>query len=168
MIDRASAPGVGYRYMMLADTKLAYDGDPELNGLWDPNWGYYNNLAEVMDYAANRGIKVVPSTFDLGRAENWLLTRVDENLAEGQQVRGANFTVAPDGQSLIFQPQNPAISNTSFTSGSSGWSLDPGRASIDTSTGHTDSASLKISAGGGRGFGIQTLTVQPNRQYHVS
>ena len=168
LINRASAAGVGYRYMMLSDTKLAYDGDTSINSIWDPNWGYYNNLHQVITYAAAHGITVVPSAFDLGRADNWLLPRVDENLAEGLQVKGATFTVAPDGRSLIFDPQNPAISNTSFASGSSGWSLDPGRASIDASLGHTDSDSLKISAGGGRGFGIQTFAVQPHRQYHVS
>lgn len=45
--------------------------------------------------------------------------------------------------------------------------MDASRAFIDTTVGRTDSASLKIVAGGGRGFGLQTLNVQPYRQYEV-
>ncbi len=166
LMDRAAAPGVGYQYMMLADTKLAYDGDKTINDIWDPEWSYYKHIREVIAYGTGKGIRIVPLIFEVGRAD-WLANRVDENLLEGQQVKGANFTVAPDGKSLIFKPQNPALTNTSFADGSAGWELDEGRASIDTSTGRTDSASLKISAGDRRGFGIQTLNILPHRQYHV-
>ncbi len=166
LIDRASASG--YSYMLLADTKLNYDGNPALNSIWDPNWGYYTKLASVINYGKSKRIEVVPGALDVGRAENWLLNLGNQNWAEGQPVRGATYTVAPDGNSLIFAPQNPSLTNMSFESGSTGWSLDAGRASIDSSVAYSGSSSLKISAGGARGYGIQTISVQPNRQYHVS
>ena len=166
LIDRASA--AGYSNMLLADTKLNYDGDPALHSIWDPSWGYYSKLSDVISYGKSKGIQVIPGTLDVGRAENWLLNLGNQNWAEGQPVRGATYTVAADGKSLVFAPQNPALTNTSFESGSTGWSLDAGRASIDASVGYSGSSSLKISGGGARGYGIQTVNVQPNRQYHVS
>ena len=172
LIDRAAA--AGYTYMMLADSKLGYDGILRPNAQnpdFDPTWNYYANTATVINYAASRGITVVPSTEEVGRAD-WIATNVNENLIEGQSVIGANFTVSGDGKSLVFNPTNPTLVNTSFASASTGWALDPGRASISTTFGHTDSDSLKISGNtpgtDDRGFGIQTITLIPNQEYHVS
>jgi hypothetical protein len=162
LIDRAAL--AGYKYMMLADTKFGYDGIAHPGSGFNPSI-HLANVANVIAYSKSKGITFVPASYELGRAD-WVLTQIDENLVEGQQVVGANFTVAANG-TLTFNPQNPTLNNPSFPSSAS-WALDPGRAFIDTTTGHTDSSSLKIAAGGGRGLAIQNVTLIPHRQYHVS
>ena len=158
-----TAAAAGYTGVVLSDFKLAL-------ATYDPSL-YTPKLAQVTQYAAQKGLKVTVGSFPFGYSEAVL--RYDKNLAEGIAVNGENFTVAPDGKSLIFNPQSPAVNNTSFDLGSgstsmTGWSLDSGRAYRDTTIARTGTASLKIAAGGGRGYGIQTLTVTPNRQVHVS
>jgi hypothetical protein len=165
LIDRASA--AGYSRMILADDKLLYDGNPNLVNIWNPGWGYTANLQAVVAYGASKGVQVVPSTFDVGRADSWLLPMVDENLAEGQQVIGANFKVAANGKSLDFIPQDPVMINRGFEEGAKGWNLGA-HCVIDRTTAHTGVASLRVNpVSGGGGWAIQTLTVIPNRQYHV-
>ncbi|MFB3893405.1 MAG: PEP-CTERM sorting domain-containing protein [Phycisphaerae bacterium] len=157
-----SAVTAGYSGVVLSDFKLGlYDWDPSL---------YIPKLQDVESYAAAKGLKVTLASFPFGYSE--AILRYDKNLGEGLAVNSATFTVSADGGSLVFNPRTPATQNLGFDAGSgtsiTGWSLDSGRAVRDTTTVHSGTASMKIAAGGGRGYGIQTLTVLPYQQLHVS
>jgi hypothetical protein len=161
-----SAVTAGYTGVVLSDFKLAMMGQP----VFDTNY-YISKMHQVQQYALSKGLKVTVASLPFGYSE--AILDQDKNLAEGIETIGATFKVASDGKSLLFQPQSPTVTNSGLDSGSgtntlTGWALDSGRAYRDATVHRTGSASLKIAAGGGRGYGIQTLTVQPNEQLHVS
>jgi hypothetical protein len=64
LLDRASL--AGYKYMMLADTKLSWDG----GSYWDSSL-HLPRLRQVIAYANSKGITFVPATYELGRAD-WM------------------------------------------------------------------------------------------------
>ena len=163
-----TAAAAGYTGVVLSDFKMSLVD-------W-PSW-YLSGLNQVKAYAAQKGLKITVASFPFGYSE--AILHYDKNLAEGIQVKDAAFHVATDGKSLLFDPRTPTTTNLGFDAGSgttniTGWSLDPSRALRDTTVKRTGTASLKIAAypGGGstahRAYGIETLTVLPYEQLHVS
>ncbi len=153
--------------MVLADAKLELPA--AIGGAY-----YRGRLQQVLNHAASKGIAVVLHILGFGYS-NAILS-INPNLAEGQPVVGANFTVAPDGQSLLFSPSSTATvpinggfesySGNTFTNW---WFQDAigVRTFVDTNVTHSGSASLRIDGGSGNArLGVK-FAVQPYRQYHV-
>jgi hypothetical protein len=127
----------------------------------------------VLAHAATKGVAVIPQVFDFGHSKG--ITLIDPDLAEGQKVTGANFTVASDGHSLVFNAGSSGALNGGFESHSgdrfSGWTTQEKtgtRTFADTSVHHSGLASLRIAAGTGPARVGQTIALNSRRQYHLT
>lgn len=90
LIDRAVH--AGYTGMALWDSGLVFVSSPD----WPArNVGY---MREVIQYAAGRGLKVMPVVAPYGHSNDMLIT--NPNWAEGQRVIGPRFQVTKDGTRL--------------------------------------------------------------------
>lgn len=90
LIDRAAR--AGYTGMVLWDSNLAY--------IMQPAWPQLNReyLAATMQYAAARGLHVMPVAAPYGASNDMLQS--NPNWAEGQRVIGTRFRVTHDGRRL--------------------------------------------------------------------
>ena len=91
LIDRAAH--AGYTGAVLWDSSLLF--------LSFPNWPARNEeyLREVIRYAADRGLRVMPLAAPYGHSGDVL--RLNPNWAEGQRVEGARFRVDGAGKRLV-------------------------------------------------------------------
>jgi hypothetical protein len=164
LIERAAE--AGYTGMVLSDFKLHMLNDEAL-----ADW-YPENLSNVLEHAAAQGLQVMPSTLPFGYSEGIL--RSDPNLAEGQKVTDAPFTVSGNGMHLHHSPTWGGIQGGDFESHNgtdfSGWSWhdEPGvRTVVDTSVAHSGTTSARIDAGQGNARFMQTLDLPQHRQFHL-
>jgi hypothetical protein len=165
LIDRAAA--AGYSSVVLGTWDLELLGSGVLPSTHEAD------LRTVLDHAASKGVAVIPQVFDFGHSKG--ITLLDPDLAEGQKVVGATFTVASDGHSLLFNPGASTVANPGFETRSgnrfSGWATQEGtgtRTFADTAVHHSGAVSMRIAAGSGPARVGQTITLNARRQYHLS
>ncbi len=164
------AKKAGYNGIVLADYGLSV-----LDHL---SSHYFQNLAAVKKTADELGLGLYPTVCQMGYS-NGLLS-YDPNLAEGLPVRDAPFVVR-GGQADIDTAQSATLNNGGFEDAQgdkmTGWTFQDniGTASFaDKTVTHGGGQSLRIENVGaadpqaGHGRIMQTVTVSPFRQYHLS
>ena len=156
------AARAGYNGIVLADTKfMRWDSLPPK---------YLQNVQKVRAACRDLKLELFPCVCPMGYSES-LLSR-DPNLAEGMPVKDAPFVVR---QGKLVPADDPlALPNADFeqhiADKPSGWKWtdEPGKITfIDTQVFQHGKASLRMEPAGGNARAMQTLAVEPYRQYHV-
>ncbi len=158
LIDQAVA--AGYTGVVFWDSSFSRMGNPD----WPQT--NENRLKEVIAYAHKRHLKTISEVANFGFSNDALLA--NPNWAEAQHVKGTRFQVAPDGRTLMLKNSPSALLNGNFRSGNAGWSTfsDP-NFKIDP-TAHMGSPAVTIVDPAGNARLRQKVSVQPERQYHLS
>jgi hypothetical protein len=164
LLDRAAA--AGYHGVHLADFKFNLLHTTVLADF------YAANLADVLSYAATKKLEVLPGIFPFGYSEGILYQHPD--WAEGLPVVGAPFTVQAD-RTLALAPSYKGPVNGGFETHAqdtfTGWSWQDKagtRTIADTTIFHSGGVSARIDPGTGNARIVQSITLTPRRQYHVS
>jgi hypothetical protein len=168
LLERARA--AGYNGVLLADYKF------QLLDQMPPN--YFANVAKIRETASGLGLEIYPTVCPIGYSSG--LLRHDPNLAEGLPVRDALF-VAHNGQAELAPDPPVALKGGDFEQAQNnrfgGWEAqdDPGVSSFaDPLVRHGGGQSLRMENIGaadpehGHGRVMQSVTVSPYRQYHLS
>lgn len=158
LIDQAAADGY---------TGIAF-ADPSFSFMSDSFWPQQNvqYMAQVMSYAAQKGLNVTAMAAPYGHSNDALET--NPNWGEAQRVFGTQYRVDPTGTYL--QPINsfPGLANSNFEAGQVDWfDLDDPGVSLDSTVGYNDSSSALISNPSGNARIRQLTTLIPWRQYHL-
>ena len=162
--------------LMARGKKVGYNGfvlsNAQIERLDKASANYKNNLIALKKYADSLGVSLYPTVLTVGFANAML--SYDPNMIEGLPVKNALFTVH-NGQATLTPDPAVSLPGGSFESASSnkfsGWDSQDAVGSktfADTSTKHSGSQSLKVTAGGSVVYITKTLTVSPYRQYYLS
>ncbi|MHB8416456.1 MAG: carbohydrate binding domain-containing protein [Myxococcales bacterium] len=162
LIDQAAA--AGYTGLALWDSSTSFLALPG----WDSS-----KITAVVDYAAQKGMKVLPGTAEFGYSNDIL--HQDPNLAEGDRVVGSQFTVVSGTGGNVLQPVNslPPVGNGGFESGKTVWfGMGDARVVLDANAAdcHTGNACAEIlgsSTATDNARLATTLSLTPWRLYHV-
>ena len=158
LIDQAAA--AGYTGVVIWDTGLT---------TLQYSWWNASYMQQVVQYAQSKGLKVMPLVAPYGHSTDIL--RRNPNWAEGEQVVGTQLQVDAGGQTMHVVNPLPALANSSFENGRTGWFAygDAGTV-LDSSTAHTGLSSGLISGSlnpSSNARFYQSFPVQPWRQYHL-
>jgi hypothetical protein len=146
------AAAAGYTHVLLADSKFARLGDPDLPQR------YFENAARTKRIAAELKLEVVPALFPIGWSNDILFH--DPNLAEGLPVEDALFVVR-DGEARL-EPDPPVELPGGEFADLAAWSWKDEAVAAD------GGAARVADCAGQNARIVQTLRVSPFRQYHVS
>ena len=144
------AAGAGYTHVLLADSKFAKLGTMDAR--------YFRNVDRVKQLAAELKLELVPALFSIGYSNDLLFH--DPNLIEALPVREALLVVTNSVARLA--PDPPAAFKGGDFSGLGLWSWKDANVVAENGTARvTDprGANARI---------VQTVPVQPFRQYHIS
>ncbi len=144
LMDRAAAPGVGYQYMMLADTKLGYDGDTTINNIFfinsntgficsrkifkttnsGLNWYQVLNDPSVQLQVTGNIVYAISRLFNV----NYLNKSTDlgETWSSASQGSGLNFSFHFINSETGWLSNGSVIRRT--TNGGANWTIQPGTA----------------------------------------
>lgn len=161
-----------YNGVLLSDVKFGFLDDFANS----PN--YFQNLNTFLDSAKVLGLEVYPETTPFGYSES--LLHHNPNLAEGLPVVDAPFVVQQVGNqlALVNDPNDvfPLLNadfeetpNTANTFPNWSWQDEAGVVTFwDNTQAHSGNASARISDPNGNGRIVQSVDVQPFRDYHLS
>jgi hypothetical protein len=144
------AAQAGYTHMLLYDSRFCR--------LATMDEDYFNNLELIKQAATNLNLEIVPAIFPIGNSNDLLFN--DPNLIEAMPVTNALLVVS-NGVAVI-QPDPPVAFPGGDFSDLSLWSWKDDAVVADNGTARVtdpNGADARI---------VQTLTVQPFRQYHIS
>ncbi len=171
ILDRAKA--AGYNGALVTDSKFGRLEDGSLIE------AYYPQLQEVLEYADDLGMQMIPAATAFGYSEQILWH--DPNLAEAMPVRGASFR-AESGALVPYEAEPVRIVNGDFEAqppighAFPGWAWQdvPGTSTfVDRAVKRSGAASLRMDDLGttnpphGNGRIHQSFTVEPFHNYHV-
>ncbi len=139
------AAAAGYTHVLLADSKF---GRLHADGALPAK--YFDNVRQVKRIAAECGLTLVPSLFDVGYSESLLFN--DPNLAEGLPVKEAVFVVH-DGQAKLVADPAAALKAK--------WDWK------DDSVKMLDDHTAQVRDNPGNARMVQKITLTPYRCYHV-
>ena len=127
-----------------------------------------NNVAymqQLVAYAQAKGMKTMGTVAPYGFSDDALLN--NPNWAEGEQLRGSQFTVNATKTALVPVNSYGGLVNPGFESGLAGWfGFNDPNMGISTSVAHSGTSSGYVTNAGGNARFEQTLNVIPWRQYH--
>jgi hypothetical protein len=148
LMQRAS--NAGYTHLLLGDSKFSRLASMDAH--------YFQNLATVKQAAQTLNLEIVPALFPVGYANDLLFN--DPNLIEGMPARNA-LLVVTNGVAGI--QADPAVS---FPGGDfsdlSRWTWK------DTNVVEDNGTARVTDPNGANARIVQTLSVRPFRQYHIS
>jgi hypothetical protein len=147
-MQRASS--AGYTHLLLADSKFSHLSTMDAH--------YFQNLATIKQVAQTNNLEIVPALFPVGYANDLLFN--DRNLIEGLPVRDALLVVSNGVANIQADP--PVTFPGGDFSNLSLWTWKDSNVVEDNGTARVtnpNGANARI---------VQTLTVRPFRQYHIS
>ncbi len=145
-----SASKAGYTHVLLTDSKFSKLGDMDAR--------YFRNIERVKKLAAELSLEIVPALFSVGYSNDLLWH--DPNLIEALPVKEALFVV--QGGEARLQAELPAPLKGGDFSDMKQWSWKD-----DTVTADAGAALIRDPQGANARI-VQTLTLRPFRQYHLS
>lgn len=148
VLNRASA--AGYTHLLLSDSKFSHLGDMDAR--------YFANVNYLRSVASSLGIEIVPAVFPIGYSNDLLFN--DPNLIEALPVTNALLVVS-NGIALC-QADPPVAFRGADFSNLALW--DWHDATVISSNG----AACIVNPNGQNARIVQSITVAPFRQYHIS
>lgn len=145
-----SASRAGYTHMLISDSKFSHLASMDAH--------YFGNLGLIKQAATNLNLEIVPAVFPIGYSNDLLFN--DPNLIEGMPVTNALLVVS-NGVAQI-QPEPPVTFPGGDFSNLSLWTWK------DSNVVEENGTARVTDPNGANARIVQTLTVKPFRQYHIS
>jgi hypothetical protein len=144
------AAQAGYTHMLVNDSKFCRLATMDTH--------YFNNLELIKQAATNLNLEVVPTVFPIGYSNDLLFN--DPNLVEAMPVTNSLLVVS-NGFAVI-QPDPPVAFPGGDFSNLALWSWKDSTVVAD------DGTARVTNPNGANSRIVQTLTVKPFREYHIS